>query len=754
MSNQNLQLMKKFTFLLAMLSFIAFNVMAQEADTLEVVGWVGMDGEPNYMENPYDKPTYTAMPTPDGWEYDPDNFDFDAAWNAVEDADTIAKPTNTSGGDLFDLGDGDTYGAMWKAMYDDSTVYVLMKWVGTTQADEGSVNMEVMFQPNYPRRFEPQIDSFPDNTTLQKHAYGRFVELGGGKAKFAGGSVTECAASIGLERGWGDNEHALEELAVASHYWNTEQDTTKALMVLPIEALSYPKDPFGDLTDRESLDVTPGKTKIAWEMKSNITVNDERVEYCWSSDQNNVYAMNYYAGYLKFGRPAGAIEKPLRVVNWVNMANEPDYMGNPYDKPTYTAMPAPEDWNYDAENLDFDAAWNAVEDADTVAKPTNTSGGDLFDLGDGNTYGTTWKAMYDDTTVYVLFKWIGTTQADEGSVNMEVMFQPNYPRRFEPQIEGFPGDSINQKHAYGRFVELGGGKAKLADGTVTECAASLGTDTAWGDNEHALEKLAVASHFWNQSGDTTKAVMALPIEALSYPTDPFGDLSDRTSLDVTPGETKIAWEMKANITVNDERVEYCWSGDHNNVYAMNYYAGYLKFGEAAVTEQVATPTFDPAGGEYNEAQDVTISTSTEDATIYYTTDGSDPDDGSTEYTGAITVDEDMTIKAIAYKDGMDPSDIAEAEYTIVTGLDDVSESNIMSIYPNPVKEEALVKLDSKQLKGDISLKVYDYTGHVVIDEQVVTNNNHRLNMSELPAGIYLIEVASDNLRSVQKIVKQ
>lgn len=77
---------------------------------------------------------------------------------------------------------------------------------------------------------------------------------------------------------------------------------------------------------------------------------------------------------------------------------------------------------------------------------------------------------------------------------------------------------------------------------------------------------------------------------------------------------------------------------------------------------VATPTFSPAGGTYSEAQAVTISCETDGATIYYTTDSSNPTTSSTQYTGAITVSESMTIKAIAVKSGFANSTVAEATY--------------------------------------------------------------------------------------------
>lgn len=81
-------------------------------------------------------------------------------------------------------------------------------------------------------------------------------------------------------------------------------------------------------------------------------------------------------------------------------------------------------------------------------------------------------------------------------------------------------------------------------------------------------------------------------------------------------------------------------------------------------EQVDTPVFSPDGGTYDSPQSVEINCATDGAEIYYTTDGSDPTFGSTKYTGAIGVSETTTIKAIAVKDGMTGSAVAEATYTI------------------------------------------------------------------------------------------
>ena len=98
----------------------------------------------------------------------------------------------------------------------------------------------------------------------------------------------------------------------------------------------------------------------------------------------------------------------------------------------------------------------------------------------------------------------------------------------------------------------------------------------------------------------------------------------------------------------------------------------------SAAETVNAPTADVAAGTYSSNQTVTLASSTDGATIYYTTDGTAPsigDDGkpsgsTKKYSDAISVTgtqgltESTTIKAFAVKSGMYPSAISEFVYTI------------------------------------------------------------------------------------------
>ncbi|MBI9031619.1 SUMF1/EgtB/PvdO family nonheme iron enzyme [bacterium] len=79
---------------------------------------------------------------------------------------------------------------------------------------------------------------------------------------------------------------------------------------------------------------------------------------------------------------------------------------------------------------------------------------------------------------------------------------------------------------------------------------------------------------------------------------------------------------------------------------------------------VANPIFSPSGESYENSVTVSLSCETEGADIYYTLDGSNPDETSSLYTEAFELDETTTVKARAYKTGWDASTIVTEVYEI------------------------------------------------------------------------------------------
>ena len=86
----------------------------------------------------------------------------------------------------------------------------------------------------------------------------------------------------------------------------------------------------------------------------------------------------------------------------------------------------------------------------------------------------------------------------------------------------------------------------------------------------------------------------------------------------------------------------------------------------ATLSRVEKPVFSLDSGTYKGTQSVTITDETEGASIFYTTDNSEPTDSNGAlYTEPIIVDSSMTIKAYAIKENHADSDTASASYEIL-----------------------------------------------------------------------------------------
>ncbi|MBR5272972.1 MAG: PHB depolymerase family esterase [Clostridia bacterium] len=108
-----------------------------------------------------------------------------------------------------------------------------------------------------------------------------------------------------------------------------------------------------------------------------------------------------------------------------------------------------------------------------------------------------------------------------------------------------------------------------------------------------------------------------------------------------------------------------------------------------IPEKDTTPpvtTHTPAAGVYYETINVTLSTN-ENATTYYTTDGSTPTTASKKYTGPIAVSSDTTIKYFSVDASNNKESIKTATYTVIT---DSSEGKYETISSNGVEHNIYI----------------------------------------------------------------
>lgn len=146
---------------------------------------------------------------------------------------------------------------------------------------------------------------------------------------------------------------------------------------------------------------------------------------------------------------------------------------------------------------------------------------------------------------------------------------------------------------------------------------------------------------------------------------------------------------------------------------------------------VSAPKFSVSSGTYSVAQTVELTCDTEGATIYYTTDGSEPTSGSTRYTSAITISQSTTLKAIAIDADGNQSTVATATYSIV-------------VVDNSSKRGTTISLDYKSshqlfssgASGDVKEEqFFGFLRHDIAHVQLISSSTPDLNTEG--SGIFL-----------------
>ncbi|MBI3501584.1 MAG: T9SS type A sorting domain-containing protein [Bacteroidetes bacterium] len=88
-----------------------------------------------------------------------------------------------------------------------------------------------------------------------------------------------------------------------------------------------------------------------------------------------------------------------------------------------------------------------------------------------------------------------------------------------------------------------------------------------------------------------------------------------------------------------------------------------------------------------------------------------------------------------------------------TGVEEIIQEDMVSVYPNPTTDNIFVHINAYDL-GNVTLKLYNIMGETISQtkETVSVPAKFTFNLSNYPAGIYLLEVRSENNKSVKKII--
>ncbi len=227
------------------------------------------------------------------------------------------------------------------------------------------------------------------------------------------------------------------------------------------------------------------------------------------------------------------------------------------------------------------------------------------------------------------------------------------------------------------WVTTVGGSTNVATGSSNKLNAFYYAETGEAFNAGGSGYFNSGYFLWGKSGayielPTFEGECITNVTAHSSSTHSTSVVVNVLTSEGKTASTSIKWATKNKDYSYDIAEEYQSSvlrlqvtSSHNSQITSLTITTKATGGEVLPT--AATPTITPESCEFNEGEsvEVSIATTEDGATIYYTTDGSIPTAESNKYTGAFEVTATTTVKAIAVKEGCKDSKVAEATYTAV-----------------------------------------------------------------------------------------
>ena len=258
----------------------------------------------------------------------------------------------------------------------------------------------------------------------------------------------------------------------------------------------------------------------------------------------------------------------------------------------------------------------------------------------------------------------------------------------------------------------------ISNGTITDPAENI----VWTiTNEGDYYTISSASGYVAAASAKNKAEYVLQSVSANAKFTITIDAAGVTQL--LSGKTGNNWYLRYNPQSGQQRFS-CYTSAQQDI---------RLFKEAAAVSENAckTPEFSISSGSYLEEQTIEITCETEGATIYYTTDETDPTTESTAYDAAnpLKVSESVVIKAIAIKEGMENSAIKTLSLTFPTVVE-----NIAGFIAAQTNELCRIAGAVSVAWGDAkNLYICDNSGSLLVYSQAGTNPT--LNNGDVLTGI-------------------
>lgn len=206
---------------------------------------------------------------------------------------------------------------------------------------------------------------------------------------------------------------------------------------------------------------------------------------------------------------------------------------------------------------------------------------------------------------------------------------------------------------------------------------STGNVTANGTEYYDLEIGTLSTTYYHSTPDCTETVATPTFD----PDEGNYETTQTVHISCDTEDVSIFYTLNGNDPTNeasDTNFEYDAQQGVSiattttlkaKAYKTDWYPSAVASATYTIQHDVAEPTLPESQVFTTDTYSVTI-TVPQNTTVYYTTDGSTPTNGSTQYSTAFTIDATKTVKAIAYDGDGCASDVVSATYTRAYSLAD------------------------------------------------------------------------------------
>jgi hypothetical protein len=332
----------------------------------------------------------------------------------------------------------------------------------------------------------------------------------------------------------------------------------------------------------------------------------------------------------------------------------------------------------------FSPAAGNYSGAQTVTIKTATSGATIFYTTDGSSPATSATAVKYATPVTVskteTLKAVATAAGYTNSEAATAAYTITVPVAAAPTFSPAAGSYSGAQTVTIKTATSGATIFYTTDGSspATSATAIKYATPVTVSKTETLKAVATHAGYTNSEAATAAYTITVPVAAAPTFSPAAGSYSGAQTVTIktaTSGATIFYTTDGSSPATSTTAVKYATPvsvSKTETLKAVATHAGYTN-SEAATAAytitlpKAAAPTFSPAAGTYSGAQTVTIRTTTSNASIVYTTDGSNPASSATRiaYTAPVTVSKSETLSAFADAPGATVnSETATAAYTI------------------------------------------------------------------------------------------